>query len=152
MNPNDDSRKSEITVAAAVIVSQEGRFLLARKKPGLANGGQWEFPGGKVEPEESPAQALERELKEELELTSEVPYIPLLQYSWVDSSRTIHFHFFIVRTFDFYPQSRDHDAFAWIMPGESFPDVVEADRKTLSYLVEHPEVLRTQNPQKSTDH
>ena len=44
----------------------DGRFLLAQRPPGKAYAGYWESPGGKVEPDETPALALKRELQEEL--------------------------------------------------------------------------------------
>lgn len=52
----------------AAFVLQEGKFLLCRRPLHKARGGQWEFPGGKVEAGESRAQALARELREELSL------------------------------------------------------------------------------------
>ncbi len=54
-----------IPVCAAVIL-RSGKVLLARRRPGLRHAGMWEFPGGRVEPEETPAAALTRELREEL--------------------------------------------------------------------------------------
>lgn len=59
------SRKSVLVVAAALI-DPDGRVLLAQRPPGKAMAGQWEFPGGKIDPGETPEQALIRELKEEL--------------------------------------------------------------------------------------
>ena len=53
-------------VVAAVLEDAAGRVLLARRPDHLRHGGLWEFPGGKVEPEESPYAALVRELEEEL--------------------------------------------------------------------------------------
>jgi mutator protein MutT len=58
-------------VAAAVIESEAG-VLITRRKAGGRFGGLWEFPGGKVEPGESPPAALVREIREELGLTVEV--------------------------------------------------------------------------------
>jgi len=52
-------------VAAAIILTPEG-VLLARRKPGESMSGYWEFPGGKIEPGETPQSCLERELMEEL--------------------------------------------------------------------------------------
>ena len=53
-------------VVAAVLTQPDGRVLLARRPPGKPYAGYWEFPGGKVEPDESLEVALARELHEEL--------------------------------------------------------------------------------------
>jgi 8-oxo-dGTP diphosphatase len=53
-------------VVAAVVRRDDGRFLLSRRLPESHLGGLWEFPGGAVEDGESPAEALRRELLEEL--------------------------------------------------------------------------------------
>ena len=56
----------------AALIERDGRFLLCRRAQEKARGGMWEFPGGKVEPEETGAQALVRELSEELGVGAEV--------------------------------------------------------------------------------
>ena len=61
----------EIEVTAAVIV-HEGRLLAARRPAGASRAGLWELPGGKVEPGESHAACLARELREELAIDVEV--------------------------------------------------------------------------------
>lgn len=142
MNGFSPPEETAISVAAGVIVREDGCYLLARKKNGLSNGGRWEFPGGKIEPNETAEQALARELDEELGLESEGPYLPLLQYDWSGSSKSIHFHFFLVRTNGFVPLGRDHDQFAWIRPGENVElDVVEADKRALAFLTENQELI-----------
>lgn len=55
-----------VLVAAVALVDPDGRVLLAQRPPGKSMAGLWEFPGGKVEPGETPEVALIRELKEEL--------------------------------------------------------------------------------------
>ncbi len=55
-----------LLVAAAALVDSQGRILLARRPEGKRLAGLWEFPGGKIEPGESPEEALSRELAEEL--------------------------------------------------------------------------------------
>jgi 8-oxo-dGTP diphosphatase len=55
-----------MTVVAAALVDGEGRVLLQQRLPGRSMAGLWEFPGGKVEEDERPEEALIRELKEEL--------------------------------------------------------------------------------------
>ena len=57
--------KKHIRVAAAIIY-KGGRFLLSKRKDDQHQGGKWEFPGGKIETDETPEQALHRELREEL--------------------------------------------------------------------------------------
>lgn len=56
---------SQILVSAAVIIDR-GRVLLTQRKSGTHLAGAWEFPGGKVEPDEDPRDALVRELREEI--------------------------------------------------------------------------------------
>jgi 8-oxo-dGTP diphosphatase len=60
-----------IVVSAAVVV-EAGRVLLTQRKSGTHLAGAWEFPGGKVEPDEDPKAALARELCEEIGVTAEV--------------------------------------------------------------------------------
>ncbi len=56
-----------VQVVAAVI-ERDGRILVCRRRPDQPHPLKWEFPGGKIEPGETPQQALERELEEELDL------------------------------------------------------------------------------------
>ncbi len=56
-------------VAVGVLIDAEGRFLLTSRPPGKVYAGYWEFPGGKLEAGESVAQALRRELQEEIGIT-----------------------------------------------------------------------------------
>jgi 8-oxo-dGTP diphosphatase len=58
--------KPLVLVAAVALVDADGRVLVAERPAGKSMAGLWEFPGGKVRPEETPEAALIRELKEEL--------------------------------------------------------------------------------------
>lgn len=51
-----------------MIENREGRILIARRKPEITLGGYWEFPGGKIEAGETPAEAAARELREEMDM------------------------------------------------------------------------------------
>jgi len=62
---SEPSKPAAIVVTAGVI-RRDGRLLAARRKAGSHMEGHWEFPGGKLEPNESPEESLERELAEEL--------------------------------------------------------------------------------------
>ena len=56
-----------IIVSAGIVIHQ-GKILLAQRKPGVSHGLKWEFPGGKIEPGETPEQAVLRECREELDV------------------------------------------------------------------------------------
>ena len=55
-----------LLVAAVALTDRDGRVLIARRPEGKALAGMWEFPGGKIEPGETPEAALIREIREEL--------------------------------------------------------------------------------------
>jgi len=61
-----------LPVVAAAIFNEDGHFLMYRRPEGKHHGGLWEFPGGKVEADETPAFALVREIREELGLALKV--------------------------------------------------------------------------------
>ncbi|WCZ38633.1 (deoxy)nucleoside triphosphate pyrophosphohydrolase [Corynebacterium jeddahense] len=61
----------QIDVVGAVFL-RDGNVFAARRGPGKAMAGMWEFPGGKIEPGETPQEALERELREELRIEAQV--------------------------------------------------------------------------------
>lgn len=73
--------KKIINVVAAAI-EKDGKFFCAQRPEGKSLGGFWEFPGGKLEKEESPEQALIREIKEEL--NSEIQIISYINEASYD--------------------------------------------------------------------
>jgi 8-oxo-dGTP diphosphatase len=99
-------------VAAAVIVRCDGRVLLAQRPEGKAYAGYWEFPGGKLEPGETPAQALARELREELGLVVRRA-APWLVQEYVYPHAHVELNFFRVFAWDGEPHGHDGQAFAW---------------------------------------
>jgi len=105
-----------VRVAAAVIIGADGRFLLAQRPPGKPYAGYWEFPGGKLEPGESAAAALVRELKEELGVTV-TRAAPWLVQEFVYPHAHVELNFF--RVFEWYgaPTGHDGQAFAWQRAG-----------------------------------
>ena len=65
----EKSGKKLVLVAAAALFDEQSRILLAQRPPGKTMAGLWEFPGGKIEKNETPESALIRELSEELAVT-----------------------------------------------------------------------------------
>lgn len=63
------SERQPVDVAVGVLIDAAGRFLITSRPAGKVYAGHWEFPGGKIEVGESVAQALQRELHEELGIT-----------------------------------------------------------------------------------
>ena len=105
-----------VPVAAAVVTRPDGRVLLAQRPPGKAYAGYWEFPGGKLEPDETPRRALERELAEELGIRVRRAAQWLVQ-RFVYPHAHVELHFFRVYEWDGDPVGHDGQAFAWQTPG-----------------------------------
>ncbi|MCL2656219.1 MAG: Nudix family hydrolase [Betaproteobacteria bacterium] len=102
----------EVDVAAAVITRPDGSFLLGRRAEGSFYPGYWEFPGGKVEPGETPREALVRELKEELGLTV-LKATPWLVRSHRYEHAHVRLHFFEVTEWLGEPNDHVHSALLW---------------------------------------
>jgi 8-oxo-dGTP diphosphatase len=103
-------------VAAAVILRADGDVLLAQRPEGKPYAGYWEFPGGKLEQGETPRQALDRELREELglEVVRAAPWM-VQRYDYPHAD--VELHFFRVFAWRGEPAGHDGQAFAWQTPG-----------------------------------
>ena len=124
-----------LRVAAAVVL-REGRVLLTRRPPGGPLGLLWEFPGGKIEPGESVAAALVREVAEELGVTA-VPgeVLEVARHDYAHGLAVeIHFVRCELGPGSLVPGAGVHEV-RWAAPGEVHPeDVLEADRPFLARL------------------
>jgi 8-oxo-dGTP diphosphatase len=107
---------SIVRVAAAVIVRPDGSVLLAQRPPGKPYAGYWEFPGGKLEPDESAPQALARELEEELGIIV-TRAAPWLTQEFIYPHAHVELNFFRVFGWTGDPVGHDGQAFAWQTPG-----------------------------------
>lgn len=101
-----------VEVAAAVLLRSDGSFLLGQRAHGSIYGGWWEFPGGKVESGETPQQALERELEEELGIQVRNAF-PWIVRSHVYEHAHVRLHFFRVTDWDGEIRDRVHAALHW---------------------------------------
>lgn len=106
-----------VLVSAVALIDLDGRVLLAQRPEGKSMAGLWEFPGGKVEPGESPEDALIRELDEELGIDTWASCLAPLSFA---SHRYADFHLvmplFACRKWRGQPQSREAQALKWVRP------------------------------------
>ena len=107
---------SIVRVAAAVIMRSDGSVLLAQRPTGKAYAGYWEFPGGKLEPGETAAAALARELHEELGITV-TRAAPWIVQEFVYPHAHVELAFFRVLAWTGEPFGHDGQSFAWQRPG-----------------------------------
>ena len=105
-----------VDVAAAVIERPDGSFLLAQRPPGKVYAGYWEFPGGKVEPGEPVADALDRELREELGIDVELAY-PWITRVFTYPHATVRLHFYRVACWRNDPRPHEGQSFVWQRSG-----------------------------------
>ena len=136
------SLQRSIHVVAAVITDARGRVLLARRDGTSDLAGLWEFPGGKLEPGETPEQALVRELQEELDITVEVG-AALMQVPQRYPGKRLRLDVRAVTAWQGKPRGHEGQALAWVSPDKlarySMPPadlpVVAALRQADRYLV-----------------
>jgi len=106
-----------VLVSAVALIDSDGRVLLAQRPEGKSMAGLWEFPGGKVEPGESPEAALIRELQEELGIDTWASCLAPLTFA---SHSYPDFHLlmplFACRKWDGIPRSQEGQALAWVTP------------------------------------
>lgn len=128
--------KPLLLVAAAALVDADGRVLICQRPEGKQLAGLWEFPGGKVEPGETPEDCLIRELDEELGI--EVKSACLAPFVFASHSYD-DFHLlmplYLCRRWEGMVQRREHAALAWAEPMKlaSYP-MPPADAPLVAYL------------------
>lgn len=131
-----------LVVAAAILddLTTPGALLAARRAKPLALAGRWEFPGGKVDPGETPVAALHRELREELgvevELGAEVP--PSTPAGWEITDRHT-MRLWIARIVNGTAEPLiEHDRVAWLPSGQWFSvPWLDADVPIVRSLIHH---------------
>jgi 8-oxo-dGTP diphosphatase len=111
LNPQTENTKI-IEVSAAVLQRPDGSFLLAQRPPGKIWAGYWEFPGGKIEPGETPYHALVRELREELGIEVEAAY-PWITRVFAYPHATVRLNFFRVTEWRGELHPHEGQEFAW---------------------------------------
>lgn len=109
--------KPVVLVVAVALVDADGRVLLTQRPPGKKLAGMWEFPGGKVEANETPEAALLRELREELGL--DISAACLAPFTFASHSYD-DFHLlmplYVCRRWAGQPEGREGQALKWVRP------------------------------------
>lgn len=125
-------------VTAAVLIRDDGRVLVTQRNADDTLGGLWEFPGGKREGDETLAECLAREIREELGIEIEVG-TPLSVVEHAYTHFRITLHAFYCRLISGEPNCRDCAAFRWATLAEldALPMPV-ADRKIAQALQAQP--------------
>ena len=107
-----------LLVAAVALIDRDGRILLAQRPEGKSMAGLWEFPGGKVEADETPENCLIRELNEELGIdTWESCLAPLTFASHSYPDFHLLMPLFACRKWDGVPQGKEGQRLAWVSAG-----------------------------------
>ena len=126
----------ELHVVAGALRAGDGRVLVARRPEGKQLGGLWEFPGGKLEPRETPRTGLERELREELGVEV-VDAEPLVAVSHTYPVRHVLLDVWLVTCWRGDPSGTEGQALDWIAPGAMRPaGFPPADVPVIAALVE----------------
>ncbi|MDQ0114948.1 (deoxy)nucleoside triphosphate pyrophosphohydrolase [Paenibacillus harenae] len=106
-----------LEVAAAIIEDGTGRILIARRAKGKSQVGMWEFPGGKLEPDESPEECLRRELLEEMGIVIEpYAYFGVNEHDY--GTVTIRLLAYKAKFVSGDIMLTDHDAYRWVRTEE----------------------------------
>jgi 8-oxo-dGTP diphosphatase len=106
-----------LLVVAAALVDADGRVLLSQRPKGKALEGLWEFPGGKVDANERPEDALIRELCEELGIVVKTPCLaPLTFASYAYEDFHLLMPLYVCRKWEGVVQPLDGQALKWVRP------------------------------------
>jgi 8-oxo-dGTP diphosphatase len=125
-----------VLVAACALIDTDGRVLIAQRPAGKPMAGLWEFPGGKVQPDERPENALIRELQEELGIVvNEACLAPLTFASHSYADFHLLMPLYVCRRWEGQVSPREGQKLAWVRPNrlKDYP-MPPADVPLISHL------------------
>jgi 8-oxo-dGTP diphosphatase len=127
-----------LVVAACALIDPDNRVLIAKRPEGKPMAGLWEFPGGKVEPGETPESAIIRELQEELAVrVTEACLAPFTFASHDYGEFHLLLPLFVCRRWEGWPQPREAQQIKWVKANRlrQFP-MPPADEPLISHLAD----------------
>jgi 8-oxo-dGTP diphosphatase len=130
--------KRLLLVAACALVDADGRVLITERPEGKQLAGLWEFPGGKVEPGETPEETVVRELREELGIETKVACLaPLTFASHAYETFNLLMPLYVCRRFWGTPEGREGQKLKWVRPRDmrNYP-MPPADAPLIPFLID----------------
>ena len=127
-----------LLVAACALIDADGRLLIAQRPEGKSLAGLWEFPGGKVEPGETPEETLIRELREELGVeTRQACLAPLTFASHSYDDFHLLMPLYVCRRFEGIARGEEGEAVKWVRAKDlrSYP-MPPADEPLIEPLID----------------
>ena len=140
MNGQGKGEEGETSVkplmVTAAVIERDGRVLIAKRKNGWRFAGKWEFPGGKIEPNETPEECLRRELREELGIETEIGNFfcsSTYAYPHATVQLLVYRAFHVSGEYTLY----DHQEIRWVLPEDLLQyDFPEADNLVIEKLMQ----------------
>ena len=121
---------------AVGIIFRNGSVLAGQRKRTSRYPLKWEFPGGKLEPGETPSEALVRELNEELGIHA-TPGPELHRQEWDYGDRSWRVYYFPVHTYTGEPENRTFEQIRWVEPTTLLSmDILDGNREVVELLCE----------------
>ena len=116
-----------VEVVAAIVVDSQQRILMAQRAHWQHQGGKWEFPGGKIETDETHLQALARELEEEVDLQIDQRFCELFKAVHHDyADKNVSLYFYLVKNASGIAKGMEDQPILWVdaktLSGLAIPD------------------------------
>ncbi|WP_392552133.1 8-oxo-dGTP diphosphatase MutT [Orbus wheelerorum] len=115
----------KIEIAVGIVRSHDGQIFITQRGENSHLAGFWEFPGGKVEPNETPFQTLQREIAEEIDINiHDAKYLKTVEHQYND--RFITIHVYLIEEWDGEPFAAEGQPSRWVdeeeLNADEFPD------------------------------
>ncbi|RKS84439.1 8-oxo-dGTPase [Orbus hercynius] len=131
----------KVEIAVGIIRAQDGQIFITQRGENSHLAGFWEFPGGKIESDETPFMTLQRELAEEIDIhIHQAKFLKTIEYQYSD--RFIIIHAYLVDEWDGEPFAKEGQPSRWVdedeLNADDFPD---ANRTLIEMLKNQEKVI-----------